>query len=474
MNYIEKISVDKIEILNSIIKSDLKIKVLNINFESFQKIFSNEIKELNISKIINFLDSLKKNVNNAEDLIIYFKSNIAGVVTNFVINNNIYEEDLSDEVRSVIESDFYQILNYSKFMKKPMKNWKQIFINFIKKIKDVKKDPSVKYDSQKFFVSEMIKKIILPYYKDKNPDDYLEIILDGIDSDDIIELLPNSLHNISDILIELYSYNFPKNLIIRFMSDINNSSLYLEKILFPYLKTTIIDDDKIYNSFIDEGGDNRFIYDLIIKKQLAKTALKFVMLTKIRPPIELEKIILKTATTARIYVKLGYDLKEDDTFFNKLFKNPTATYKHLKSNYKGRPKDRRFEEAVLSGEDSLAFDYFKHILKSNWTGNEDIKDRIENKIINTSNYTKKRYLKEIIDKIPKKNRNSQYIMNFINNDNKLSIIKETILTSDSLVDLIDFSFITMTRLNSDLESYIRNYNIYSWIRYCDFFNIPTV
>jgi hypothetical protein len=461
MKYIRKLLIDikKLDTLKNV-----KVDILEVSYQSIESFFKNDFdvfkEKENYIDLIDSYDYLK-GVKNIEAFKMEIVSHVSGVIEKYVYANNINDEELNDKTRKYfLNGSGKEVLKYSEFIGKPMKGSEDFFFNS-KMLKNEKEDYDIDYSVKKYRSLKFLNSILIPYYKKEYSEDYKKVIINKYE--EYIKNLIYSRHadvpDIFKMLLELYDIPFPKDVMIILLNTRKTATSYFTDILIPHIESVEekgISSNEIYNWFVDKDGKYNFVYDSILKSKNANMAIRFTEFIKRKPPLEIEKIILRDSRTLKQYISLGYSSIDNEESFKAIIKSPTSTYKYVKENIGSRPTDKRLEDAILSGGSELVFDYFKNILKGQWQGNEDIKQIIENKI-NQSLPSMLKYLDLMIKKnFTPRQRTPQNINNYI--DQNYSGMKNRILNSNIPAYLFGFVEITKSRLPEEIETYFLQYD----------------
>jgi hypothetical protein len=466
MKYIRRLLIDikKLDTLKNI-----KVDMLDVSYQSIESFFKNDFnvfkEKENYIDLIDSYDYLK-GVKNIEAFKTKIVSHVSDVIEKYVYANNINDEELSDKIRKYfLNGSGEEVLKYSEFIGKPMKGSEDFFFN-PKMLKNEKIDydsvyDSVDYSTKKYRSLKFLNSVLIPYYKKEYKDDYKNVIINKYE--EYVKNLISSRHadvpDIFKMLLELYDIPFPKDIMIILLNTRKTATSYFTDILIPHIESVEekgISNDEIYNWFVDKNGKYNFVYDLILKSKNANMAIRLTEFIKRKPPLEIEKIILRDSRTLKQYISLGYSSIDNEESFKAIIKSPTSTYKYVKENIGSRPTDKRLEDAILSGTSELVFDYFKNILKGQWQGNEDIKQIIENKI-NQSLPSILKYLDLMIRKnFTPRQKTPQNINNYL--DQNYLGMKERILNSNIPAYLFDFVEITKSRLPQEIETFFLQYD----------------
>jgi hypothetical protein len=436
MKYIKNLKIDQFKILEDISKN--KIEVDYLIFNNFnQKEFEKEYKTIDeIKKMFYFFDNITtvKNIQSIKKDIFY---NLAIGIADIVIKQNSYDEF----TRKIILNNEYATLKVCRHFQKPIEGSEELFFN-----EDVLNYTKLSLtDQEKILKSNLdfynyIYYILIPYYKKLHPNDYKKILINkyedyffrdhSMNRSDKLQVLEMFIK----CIIELYDNIISKKIaskifyIVDFTGrtrSVETIEHYINSIIFPHIRKTE-NKDQLDDIFYNVNGKYHYLYELILDTKFPWLSLNLIKFIRKKGTTELEKIILGNPETAREYSKMNY-ISFGDPELDKNIKSPNQGLKYIKSLNSGRPTNKKLEDYVLSGTPENNLSYFKNILKSNWTGNEDIKSRIEDKIAQ-SVFVSSGYINELVSKIPKKQKNPQFIKNYL--DNNYARFRDIILNSN--------------------------------------------
>lgn len=455
MKYIDKIKVDKISILKDIHKNKININEL-ILFLSDKEIQLFAHSESEIKKFLLFLSELKT-IKNIERI----KKDIYEIIADFFVNDAIKNNTMNSYRESIINKSLKQTLRYSEHLEKPMINSEEVFFN--------KKNLDTIYNEKHDFfffnkvelMFDFIMKVLVPYYK-KNSTDYKEIIKNKID--DFLDVILSSIewNSINEFLKIFYSDILNHKRVISLLLTSPQCYYFLNNLLFLELKKQYSDKKKIYDLIITPKEKYNYIYKYLIKEGHPGYLVKLAKFLNNRLPSEAEVIIMSSEGLASDYIKLIKKFTSDEI----IMKTPGQVYREVLNLKLGKRPDSEIENFILGGESYILLSYFKKILKSKWIGNEDIKEKIEDGI--SKNVTSShQYFFELINKIPKKNNNPQYISQYIENNISPKIIT-SLLDSNFPHVLYKYAELSRKKLPSEKEEVLMQYPIY-WTKYYELF-----
>lgn len=460
MKYIKEIHVDKIEILNDIKKNNIRVEKLNLKLsvKDFNYFFDDDNRIKNFLKLLDELNNIK----NLENV----KKNFYKKISFYCVEDAIQNNNINPYRESLINKDLEQTLRYSEHLKKPMSHSEDAFFNQknLDTFYNENKDPF--YNENVEHMYNFIIKILIPYYKELDSINYKKIILDKIH--DFIDVIVSTIDwkNLKEFLKVFYPDNITKNKRI-IVNIINSPSNYkfIPNILFPEIKKEYSSDmNEIYNSFIKDGERYNYIYKFLIKNVVDNSSYLLYLLSKFlnkRLPEEAEFIILSTENIAKDYIEIVK--KIDKTV---IIKTPGQIVNELINSKSGRP-DSETEKIILHGNSNVLLSYFKKVLKLNWEGNEDIRQKIEEKISTSVSDCINYFFILLIDKLPKNKKNPNYINQYIQNYVSPKII-DSIINSNFPQTLFKFAELTRKKLPQNSEDVLKSYPHF-WTQYENLF-----
>lgn len=456
MKYIREVNIDKIAIFKDIKNFNVSIDKLTLKLSSnsdFSLLLENDSE---LKKITNLLDEIKS-IKNIESVKKDFYKNISFLCVEDAIKNNVIDSFRE----SLILRDLEQALRYSEHLKKPMSNSEEVFFDPKKLDTLYSENVDPLYYQNIEHMCNFIINVLVPYYKEKESNNYKKIIMNKIN--DFIEIIvANVTWNTLDEFLKIFypgSVIKNKKIVANILTNSYNSDKFLEKILFHQIKKEYKNIDKIYDLFINPEGMYYYIYKFFIKNIHQNSPHLLYLLSKHlkkRLPKEAELVIMSSEGIAKDYIQLNKTFNKDV-----IIKTPGEIVKELVKSKSGRP-DPETEDLILNGDTHFLVLYFKTILKSTWEGNEDIRKKFEESLSrNVSDSAT--YFFKLIEALPKDKQNPEYINYYIDNYISPKII-QSILKSNFRNNLIDFVELTRRRLPPDQEDLIRGYQPF-WIRY---------
>lgn len=460
MNYIKHIYIDKIEILDDIKKNNIFIEKLNLKLstEDFNYFIEDDNRIKVFLKLLYELEGIKN--------IEYVKKNFYKKMSFYCVEDAIKNNKINPYRESLINKDLEQTLRYSEYLKKPMSYSEDIFFNQenLDTLYNENKDPFYYENVEHMY--NFIMKILIPYYEKLDSTNYKKIILNKIN--DFIDIIVSTIEwkNIKEFLKVFFPDNITKNkrIISNIINSPSNHDFFKNFLLLEIKKEHSSNMNEIYNLFVKDGEKYNYIYKFLIKNVLNNSSYLLYLLSKFlnkRLPEEAEFIILSTENIAKDYIEI---VKKNDKTV--IIKTPGQIVNELINSKSGRP-DSETEKIILHGSSSVLISYFKKVLKLNWEGNEDIRQKIEEKISTNVSDSIHYLFILLIDKLPKNKKNPSYINQYVLNYVSPKII-DSIINSNFPQSLFKFAELTRKKLPQNAEDVLKSYP-YFWNQYQNLF-----